>query len=261
MTVSLPLLGCGIRTPPDRTLDAGDGRRVVVSCKVIGSDPLDIRQYVYYAMASDGAGTIGPIEVHGSLTTVDFRLLKSTDKGLLGLAVGGTDTVVAVCDFTRRAWHVTGGSWDDVPGTLLMLTLVDGTPPRALAEQKCRRVLSAGEGRDVVIVGVGRVGEPHALVQWYEVRRDGANVIPKDELSALTDANYEPGYSLVSAEDGALIAVVGQKYPQRVYAMHDFSTGLSWPAGPVGAEATAKRMEQLLKRLRQAHPDLEAAGQ
>ena len=82
-------------------------------------------------------------------------------------------------------------------------------------------------------------------VVLYVVEKDNKIIIPSTFFDAI-DPDTRPKYKLITTENEGLVAIVEESLPNKVYIIHDFKSGKSFPFSQEN-ETT----EMLLDRLRQ----------
>lgn len=135
---------------------------------------------------------------------------------------------------------------------LLVLTV-------ALATYGCSRKyevaeLDAGEGRKVLILAQRY---PEDLQPYfYRVEVNGQEIVPDTYISS-EDPKSKFVLKLVSNKDGSLIGVVEERVPQKIWLLHNFATGETWPrCDSGGIEACEQRGDKLLNELQKDHPEI-----
>jgi hypothetical protein len=112
-----------------------------------------------------------------------------------------------------------------------------------------------GPGRRIVITEFTVNTTRTDYDQLYQVYQDGKDLIPEADL-AIVNIKEGHGFAIVTAEGGDLVAVVDKSDPKTVGLLHDFKSGLSWPAGPGDYEVGCKRFDELIGRMNKEHPEL-----
>jgi hypothetical protein len=92
---------------------------------------------------------------------------------------------------------------------------------------------------------------------YYQVNLNGRTVVPRTYiLSEEPDRVKNLRFNLVKAQDGKLVGVTEEKFPQKVWAMYNTVTGETWPrCESGGVEACERRGKLLLNQLQKDHPE------
>jgi hypothetical protein len=116
--------------------------------------------------------------------------------------------------------------------------------------------VDAGQGRSLVISTDSYYENEQPI--YYEVVAAGRVVVPRTYISS-----EEPEYianlrlRLVTNKDRSLIGVVEERLPQKVWLLHNFSTGETWPRCQSGTmEQCEQRGEALRRVLQKDHPEV-----
>jgi hypothetical protein len=115
--------------------------------------------------------------------------------------------------------------------------------------------LPAGVGRSIVILTHDDYEVSRGI--YYQVKIGEETVVSTCRMcNAAKDPN-SLNYKIVSALDGNLVALYEETNPERILALHEFSTGRSWPQGAPDewSRDIDNRGETLLEQLQQAYPN------
>ena len=137
--------------------------------------------------------------------------------------------------------------------------------------------LDCGPGRQVVL-STWSLHEGRADLS-YRVIVDGHEVVPPYPTGMQDEYFWEGGvvgfdrlhFTTIASRDGQLVGIVAEEFPYSVVAVHDFSTGESWPYGlrdhgnMVGQGRGSyyqgrRRMQSLRERLEAEHPQVARAA-
>jgi hypothetical protein len=266
--IAVLALACGCGKPPaiPRTVYPIDKERaIVVTSKDIGGGSWidgDLLAMTLFMQAVDGTRRSPLIQIDSGDVTGNYEIIRSADGNVVGLQEKGKQGFIVACyDFSNGQSYPLPGSpavdaGKSLAGRIVLLTkLQQGYPDRAYVSEGPREALDVGPGRRIVIteftVNMTRTDSDklYRSDQLYQVYQDGKEMIPEADLAIVGFEGH--GYTLVTAEGGDLVAVVEKGDPKKVQVLHDFVSGLSWPAGR-GSE----RYDELIGRMHKEHPEL-----
>ena len=131
----------------------------------------------------------------------------------------------------------------------------------ALTTSACSRyyriaALDAGAGRSVIIIAERYYENEQAI--YYRVEVNGRTLVPDTYISSIDpEAVKHIALRLVSNKSGSIVGVVEEKLPQKIWVLHNFSNGETWPRCESGGhEGCEKRGEALLDELQRDHPEV-----
>ena len=113
--------------------------------------------------------------------------------------------------------------------------------------------IDAGSGRSITILLDDTFLE---IPGWYfEINEGPQIVVPIYHLSRCC-TGVSPNLKLLSSRDHTLVGLVGDKRPDVLLVVHDFSSGESWPRGldTDSIEANLQRGRKLRDRLQEDNP-------
>jgi hypothetical protein len=116
--------------------------------------------------------------------------------------------------------------------------------------------LDAGGGRSITVFAERYYEDDQAV--YYRVEVDGRVTIPDSYASgidpqALTKAHLK----LVSNNSHSIVGVVDEQLPQKIWLLHNFATGETWPRCQSDTfEKCEQRGQALLAELQKDHHDV-----
>lgn len=116
--------------------------------------------------------------------------------------------------------------------------------------------LDAGDGRSISIMAKRYYEQDQPV--YYQVDVGKETVVPRTYMSSIDPDDVKHLHlRLVSNKDRSVIGVVEDRLPQKVWLLHNFSTGETWPRCQSGGmEQCERRGEALLKVLQTDHPEI-----
>jgi hypothetical protein len=138
--------------------------------------------------------------------------------------------------------------------SIFALTLAAGTACRWGGMYVVKN-LPAGAGRSIVILTHDDYEISRGI--YYQVKIGEEMVVSTCWICTAAKDPNSLNYKIVSALDGNLVAVYEETNPEKILALHDFSTGRSWPqcAPDEWTRDANNRGETLLEQLQQEYPN------
>jgi hypothetical protein len=116
--------------------------------------------------------------------------------------------------------------------------------------------LDAGGGRSVSILAERDYDNTQPV--YYEVRAEGRVVVPRTYISSIEpDDTKRLRLKLVWNKAGSVCGVVDERLPQKLWVLHNFKTGETWPRCESGGlERCEQGGEALLHELQKDYPEV-----
>jgi hypothetical protein len=116
--------------------------------------------------------------------------------------------------------------------------------------------LDAGESRSIVISAERYYEDGQPI--YYQVDVGKHSVVQRTYLSSIDPKDVKSlQLKLVSNKDRSLIGVVDEKLPQKIWLLHNFSTGETWPRCESDSFGQCEQRGQtLLRQLQKVHPEV-----
>ena len=149
-----------------------------------------------------------------------------------------------------------GGRFDPKSRMVLLLTLMLALTASGCSSKYQVAKLDAGGGRSILILAE-RYPEEHQAF-YYKVEVNGQEVVPNTYISSEDPESVKQlKLKLVSDKSGSLVGVIEEKLPQKIWLLHNFATGETYPrCDSGGVDECEKRGEALLNNLQKDHPEI-----
>lgn len=93
--------------------------------------------------------------------------------------------------------------------------------------------LDAGGGRSIIVFADRYFENQQAI--YYRTEVHGQVVIPDSYISSIDpDVVAKSHLRLVANKAGSIVGVVDEKVPQKIWLLHNFATGETWPPVSIG---------------------------
>ena len=109
--------------------------------------------------------------------------------------------------------------------------------------------LSVGPGRTIEILASYDIDGGRGI--FYRVNVNGETVAPLSLMCVGLDTK-KLKFTTITANDGDLVGIFEQRYPDDILAMHDFKSNRSWP---YGYQEHGQWGDELLRELQEVHSD------
>ena len=109
--------------------------------------------------------------------------------------------------------------------------------------------LNVGPGRTIEILASYDVDGGRGIS--YRVKLNGQTVAPLGLMCVGIDTD-KLNFKTITANNGDLVGVFEQRYPDDILAMHDFKSNRSWPSG---YQEHGQWGDELLRELQEVHSD------
>lgn len=144
-----------------------------------------------------------------------------------------------------------------VRSLILIVTLLVAIVTSACSRYKEVARIEAGQGRSIFILAQRYPDQNQPVL--YRVEVNGQIVVPDTYISSEEpDLVKRLRLKLVTDKSGSLVGVFEEKLPQKIWLLHNFATGETYPRCDTGGgvEECEKRGEALLNQLQKDHPEI-----
>lgn len=137
---------------------------------------------------------------------------------------------------------------------LAAMVLVSGTA--ACSRHQVIAKFDAGEGRSISIFAKRWYEDNQPIL--YQVEVEGRTVVPPTYISSEDPEDVKRfRLRLVSNKARTVYGVVDEKLPQKIFILHNFATGATWPRWEGGPyEQAEQKAEENLRELQKDHPEV-----